>query len=234
MHPGTSSTAKHAHFGVREIRWTQVQGVAASFPNPYQLVVNGRRIRMLGSDMIPPDLLFGRDGLYGPRLLHLARDAGMNTLRLWGGGVILPRQFYDLADKLGIMLSQEFPIANTIPPSDPVFISSVRVTITQVVKELRNHPSIIEWSGGNEMPWLASSDNSVLQTMQGVCAANDDRIFRATDPIEGSRHSPWSFIPQISYRLFNGVWQLTKDPTGSLHHGRHALRRIRLPDPDHS
>jgi beta-mannosidase len=205
---------KRSQFGVREIRWTQVEGVPASFPNPYQLMVNGRRIRMMGSDLVPPDLLFGRDGLYAPRLLHLARDAGMNTLRLWGGGVILPQQFYALADKLGIMLSQEFPLANTIPPSDPIFLSSVRVTITQIVKELRNHPSIIEWSGGNEMPWLESSENPALQTMQAVCAANDDRIFRATDPIEGSRHSPWSFIPQISYRLFNGVWQLPKDPTG--------------------
>ena len=205
---------KRTHFGVREIRWAQVQGVPASFPNPYQLVVNGRRIRMMGSDLVPPDLLFGRDGLYAPRLLHLAKDAGMNTLRLWGGGVILPREFYDLADRLGIMLSQEFPIANTIPPSDPIFISSVKVTITQVVKELRNHPSIIEWSGGNEMPWRESSENPTLQTMQAICAANDDRIFRATDPIEGSRHSPWSFIPQISYRVFNGVWQLPKDPTG--------------------
>jgi uncharacterized membrane protein len=177
-------------------------------------MVNGRRIRMMGSDLVPPDLLFGRDGLYAPRLLHLAKDAGMNTLRLWGGGVILPRQFYDLADRLGIMLSQEFPIANTIPPSDPIFLSSVRVTITQIVKELRNHPSIIEWSGGNEMPWLESSENPTLQTMQAVCAANDDRIFRATDPIAGSRHSPWSFIPQISYRIFNGVWELPKDPTG--------------------
>jgi beta-mannosidase len=213
---GRELDSKSAHFGIREIRWTQVEGVPANFPNPYQLVVNGRKIRMMGSDLVPPDLLFGRDGLYAPRLLHLAKAAGMNTLRLWGGGVILPRQFYDLADKLGIMLSQEFPLANTIPPGDPVFVSNVEHTITDIVKELRNHPSIIEWSGGNEMPWLASNANPSLDAMRAVCAANDDRIFRATDPIEGSRHSPWFFIPQISYQLFNGIWQSPKDPTGPL------------------
>lgn len=213
---GDEFDRKRTDFGVREIRWTQVEGVPANFPNPFQLVVNGREIRMMGSDLVPPDLLFGRDGLYAPRLLYLAKAAGMNTLRLWGGGVILPRSFYDLADRLGIMLSQEFPLANTIPPYDPVFVSNLKVTITDIVKELRNHPSIIEWSGGNEMPWRQSSDNPSLQTMRAVCAANDDRIFRATDPIEGSRHSPWSFVPQVSYRIFNGVWQLPTDPTGPL------------------
>ena len=213
---GQELDSKDTRFGIREIRWTQVQGAPASFPNPYQLVVNGRKIRMMGSDLVPPDLLFGRDGRYAPRLLYLAKAAGMNTLRLWGGGVILPRQFYDLADRLGIMLSQEFPLANTVPPGDPVFVANVESSISDIVKELRNHPAIVEWSGGNEMPWLASSENPSLQTMRAVCAANDDRIFRATDPIEGARHSPWFFIPQISYRLFNSVWESPKDPTGPL------------------
>lgn len=212
---GRELDRKHDRFGVREIRWAQVEGAPANFVNPYQLLVNGRTIRMMGSDLVPPDLLFGRNGLRAARLLYLAQAAGMNTLRLWGGGVTLPPRFYDLADELGIMLSQEFPLANVTPPSDPEFLANLSQTITDIVKELRNHPSIIEWSGGNEMPWQSSSDDPSLKAMRQVCAANDDRLFRATDPIEGSRHSPWFFIPQASYGIFNGVWKLHSDPTGT-------------------
>jgi beta-mannosidase len=204
---------RRTHFGVREIRWTQVAGVPASFPNPFQLVVNGRKIRELGSALAPPDLLFGRIGLRAPRLLYLAKAAGMNTLRLWGGDVILPPKFYDLADKLGIMLSQEFPLANATPPSDPLFLANFSESITDMVKELRNHPSIIEWSGGSEMSWRKPGDSPALLMEKTIEAANDDRIFRPTDPIDGSRHSPWTFIPQASYQVYNGVWDLRKDPT---------------------
>ena len=135
----------------------------------------------------------------------------MNTLRLWGGGVPLPPEFYDLADELGIMLSQEFPIANSTPETDALFLTNLSHSITDIVKDLRNHPAIIEWVGGNEMPWQSSTDHPALRILQNVCAANDDRMFRATDPIEGSRHSPWFFIPQFSYAHYNRVWR--KPPT---------------------
>ena len=126
----------------------------------------------------------------------------------------MPPEFYDLADELGIMLSQEFPLANSLPETDPIFLSNLSSSITDIVKQLRNHPSIIEWVGGNEMPWNSSTDHPALHTLQAVCAVNDDRIFRATDPIDGSRHSPWYFIPQISYQHFNHIWELPSDPTG--------------------
>ncbi len=211
---GKEFDTKRARFGVREVRWQQVEGVPANFINPYQLTVNGRPIRMLGSSLIPPDLLFGRIGLRAANLLYRAKAAGMNTLRLWGGGVPMPPEFYDLADELGIMLSQEFPLANSLPETDPIFLSNLSFSITDIVKQLRNHPSIIEWVGGNEMPWNSSTDHPALRTLEAVCAANDDRIFRATDPIDGSRHSPWYFIPQISYQHFNHIWELATDPTG--------------------
>ncbi len=204
---GADLDRKTARFGVREVRWEQVEGAPPNFINPYRLVVNGRPIRMMGSDMTSPDLLFGRNAERAPRLLYLAKAAGMNTLRLHGAGVTLPPEFYDLADELGIMLSQEFPLANSWPEADPVFLSNLEATIRSIVKELRNHASIIEWVGGNEMPWEQGTDHPALHVLERVCAQDDNRIFRATDPMQGSKHSPWLFLPATYYDHFNHVWE---------------------------
>jgi len=131
----------------------------------------------------------------GPLLLHRAQEAGINTLRLWGGGVILPEELYDLADELGIMLSQEFPLANCWPGSDDVFLANLETTITGILKQVRNHPSIIEWAGGNEMSWQTGTDHPALHLLERLVAQHDGRIFRATCPIQGGTHGPWVFDP---------------------------------------
>lgn len=190
-------------FGIREIVWQQVNGAPPDFVNPYRLVVNGRPIRMMGSNIIPPDLLFGRMNERGLRLIELARHAGLNTLRVWGGGALLTDEMYDLADEYGIMLSQEFPLANTSPESDPIFLDNLQITIAAILGRLRNHPSIIEWSGGNEMKWRQGEDHPALHILERVTAAMDSRIFRATCPIQGSRHSPWNYDPETHYRHYD-------------------------------
>ena len=202
---GNELDFKAMRFGVREVLWKPTEGAPLNFINPYCLVVNGRPIRMMGSDVIPPDLFFGRNGERAPRLVELAQAAGMNTLRIWGGGVTLPPEFYDRADELGIMLSHEFPLANSWPETGPVFLSNLRATTTCIVKQLRNHPSIIEWVGGNEMPWQQGTDHPALHVLEQVCAANDSRIFRATDPMQGSLHGPWNYEPRSHYQHYNAV-----------------------------
>ena len=116
---GAAMDARTTRFGVRDVRWVHTEGAPADFISRYQLVINGRPVRTMGSNLIPPDLLFGRMGPRTLNLLRQAKAAGMNTLRLWGGGVILHDAAYDLADELGIMLVQEFPLANYLAADRP-------------------------------------------------------------------------------------------------------------------
>ena len=190
-------------FGVREICWEQVEGAPDDFINPYQLVINGRRVRMIGSNILPPDLLFGRMDERGPRLIRLAAAAGMNTLRVWGGGVFPSEAMLALADELGIMLSQEFPMSSCRPETDAVFLGNLERTIRQLVKRYRNHPCIIEWSGGNEMWWYQGDDHAALHLLERIVAEEDTRLFRATCPIQGARHSPWHYDPETHYAHYD-------------------------------
>jgi beta-mannosidase len=203
---GQNLDTRSVRFGVRDIRWEQTPGTPSDFINPLKLVVNGRPVRQMGSNLIPPDSLFGRMEARGLRLLDLAHAAGINCLRLWGGGVTLSEAMYDRADELGLMLMQEFFLANYTPETDAVFLANLEATAINIVKQVRNHPSIVEWGGGNEMKWKNGDDHPALRVLEKVVREEDGRIFRATEPAQGSgAHGTYTYVyhtepaPQLSW-----------------------------------
>jgi beta-mannosidase len=191
---GPAIDVRSARFGIREVRWAHTEGAPEDFLCRYRLLLNGRPVRTMGSNLIPPDLLYGRMGPRTMNLIRRAKDAGMNTLRLWGGGVILHDEAYALADELGIMLSLEMPLANAWPESDPVFLDHLQSTARNIIKQVRNHPALIEYTGGNEMPWNSSTKHPALQVLQQVAAEEDGQLMRATCPDLGATHGPSYFF----------------------------------------
>ncbi|MGH8147585.1 MAG: beta-mannosidase [Rhodanobacteraceae bacterium] len=118
----------------------------------FEFVVNGVPIFAKGANFIPMDVFPNR--VTPARIKHLlesARDANMNMLRIWGGGYYLGDAFYNEADKLGLMVWQEFMFGGSIPPSDKAFRENVRHEAIQQVQRLRDHPSIVLWCGNNEV-----------------------------------------------------------------------------------
>ena len=124
------------------------------------LVVNGRKIFCKGADWIPVDSFLPRieDSRY-ERLLRLAKDAHMNMLRVWGGGVYEDDRFYDLCDKYGLLVWQDFMFACGEYPDNEWFLDNVREEASRAVKRLRNHPCIAVWCGNNECEWSFCTNN---------------------------------------------------------------------------
>ena len=74
--------------------------------------INSQPIYIKGSNWIPSDAFQERvDDTKFERLLRSAQVANMNMLRVWGGGIYERREFYELADRLGIMLWHDFMFA---------------------------------------------------------------------------------------------------------------------------
>lgn len=117
-----------------------------------KLVVNGMPIFAKGSNWVPMECFTGevRYEKYA-RLLQEAKDANMNLIRVWGGGLYEDDAFYEICDELGIMVWQDMMFACAdIPEERPDFMENVKKEITYQIGRLRNHPSIVLWNGGNE------------------------------------------------------------------------------------
>ena len=74
--------------------------------------INSQPIFIKGSNWIPPNSFQERVTDQQLEILLLsAQIAGMNMLRVWGGGIYERDAFYDIADRLGIMLWHDFMFA---------------------------------------------------------------------------------------------------------------------------
>ena len=78
----------------------------------FYFLINYQQVFIKGSNWIPPDAFQERvtdERL--ERLLTSAKLANMNMLRVWGGGIYERDSFYEIADRLGIMLWHDFMFA---------------------------------------------------------------------------------------------------------------------------
>ena len=124
----------------------------------FEIHINGKPIFSKGANWIPADSFTTRikpDDY--EKLIATARDANMNTLRIWGGGIYEPDIFYELCDEMGIMVWQDFMFACSMYPAHKEFLASVEREAEYQVKRLKSHPSIILWCGNNEIAsgWLS-------------------------------------------------------------------------------
>ena len=117
--------------------------------------VNGRRVHLVGGAWVP-DMMLNRDYQRYDYELKLCRNANVNLVRIWGGGLGETDDFYELADRYGLLVWQDFWITGDTnggfkgsadwPLQTNVFVNNVISTILRI----RNHPSLLVWTGGNE------------------------------------------------------------------------------------
>lgn len=82
-----------------------------------------------------------------------ARDANMNMLRVWGGGIYETDTFYEECDAAGIMVWQDFLFAcATYPEEEPVY-SEVEAEAREAITRLMPYASLVIWNGNNENIW---------------------------------------------------------------------------------
>ena len=142
----------HAH-GLRTVELVQKND---SIGQSFQFIVNGKPLFMRGADWIPASSYPGTmarsegDDCY-VELLKQAKDANMNMLRIWGGGIYEHDAFYDYCDQLGILVWQDFMFACNIYPGDQAFLDNVKIEAEEQVKRLRHHACIATWCGNNEV-----------------------------------------------------------------------------------
>ncbi len=124
-----------------------------SLGSSFYFTKRGNPVFIKGANWIPCESFLPRAKklqLY-EKLIQAAKEANINLLRVWGGGIYEDDDFYDLCDQYDIMVWQDFMFAGALYPGDEHFLKNVEEEIRYQVKRLRQHPCIVIWCGNNEI-----------------------------------------------------------------------------------
>lgn len=114
--------------------------------------LNDRAVFMKGANWIPVHVFnLQETENHTKELLILAKNAGVNMLRVWGGGIYESDYFYHLADSLGILIWQDFMFACGMYPGNPEFLETVRMEVSEQIRRIGNHACLALWCGNNEV-----------------------------------------------------------------------------------
>lgn len=113
---------------------------------------DGKPLYVKGANWIPANIFLPSVQKYDYiKLLRKAKEANMNMLRVWGGGVYEDDYFYTLCDSLGIMVWQDFMFAGGMYPADKDFLLNIKAEVAYQINRLKKHPCIVLWCGNNEV-----------------------------------------------------------------------------------
>ncbi len=221
--------------GIRSLRYMQNPGAPADSLS-YTAVINGKRIFLKGNNKVPLDHLYGNvsDEAY-EWCVRALKNENVNLVRVWGGGIIETERFYDLCDRYGILVWQDFiqssSVLDDIPSKRPEFLEKIGDAATAAVKRCRNHTSLFLWTGGNELREfdlpVTYEDKNIHLLKSIVNAYDPEHAFFPSTPsgpvyvIDFNRednhdvHAPWEYNVHTHYEKFNRLKLLFHSEFGS-------------------
>ena len=231
----TLADTAHIDVGLRTLQLVREPDSAGE---SFYFEVNGRPVFAKGANYIPNDIFLPRvTPQHYEQVVQAAADANMNMLRVWGGGIYEDDLFYDLCDRHGIMIWQDFMFACAMYPGDNAFLENVHHEATDNVKRLRNHPCLALWCGNNEIEnaWGPYDENRGWGWKQRHSAGERAEIWQAYDTLFHN------ILPQLVQQLDEktpywhsspsaGMGKLAGEdtPSGDVHywgvwHGQHPF-----------
>ena len=166
-------------FGIRTLDFEPNPGLDSDVNSRFMCKINGRLISMRGAGGFGAhDQIYRYHSRKDAWFIKVAQDLNFNFIRVHGAGTIATDEFYDLCDRMGMMVWQEFMISNMgISGEHP---DVWRGQTVQSILRLRNHPSLIRWCGGNEFnPDSTDNDNKLIVDMfeESVAKYDGTRLF---------------------------------------------------------
>ena len=157
--------------------------------------------------------------------MRLARDAGVNLIRVWGGGIIENEDFTTSVTntEYGLRSLSSRRRVSTTPVGGPEFLRLCAAMAETAVREKCNHVSLTYWSGGNELfdpsdEWIRDiREQNIVMLKEIADRLYPDRLMLPTSAsgplgsIDPSRpednhdvHGPWKYAGvEGHYKLYN-------------------------------
>ncbi len=198
----------------------------------FTFLLNNKRVFCKGANHVPSDCLFARiTPQRDVKMIEQAHDCNMNMLRIWGGGIYASEAMMTACDKLGIMVWHDFMYAcGYYPDFDEAFMQNITDESTRAIRRLRNHTSLIGWSGNNEIQGMYYSQKQWVSDIEWfggkiydellpslVCEHCKNVIYRPSSPYggdypddkkAGDQHI-WEFTHVHNHPHYLDLWRFT-------------------------
>jgi hypothetical protein len=178
--------------GLRQLNYEYLPSPSNNPTNePLVIKVNGRRIYARGGDWGLDDALKRSSTERLEPYFRLHRDAHFTMIRNWCGQST-QENFYELADKYGILIWNDFWLSTTGYNNPAVDGERFLANAADAIKHFRNHASIAIWCGRNEgepPPWLNEPLAKLLNTLDGTRLY----IAKSTDRKMLLKSGPWAY-----------------------------------------
>jgi beta-mannosidase len=168
------------------------------------VMLNGVPVFMKGANYIPQHSFVSEvtDQQYQD-IIKMAVESNMNMLRVWGGGVYEKDIFYELCNRNGILVWQDFMFACAMYPGNDEFVENVKQEAIYQVKRLRNYSNIALWCGNNEIDegwhnWGWQKVHSISQKDSATIWEGYKRVFHGVLPEVVSTYDPQRFYLHTS------------------------------------
>lgn len=179
---GSSALSEHEIvFGVRTVRLERS-------PERFTYYLNERPVFVRGTSYMPGLYLSQCDEAHLARDVTLAREAHLNLLRVHVH--VSPPELYDLCDRAGMLIWQDFEL-NWIQDPSEQFEARARVLQREMIDLLRSHPSVITWACHNEPTMIFTRRHNLEQRPDpalyaDACAQDPTRpVFLCSGQMEG-------------------------------------------------
>jgi exo-1,4-beta-D-glucosaminidase len=150
---GRVSRSKNVVFGIREV---STKAEAVDGWDRREFFVNGVKVPIRGAAWVP-DMMLNHSPERLRSELRLWKEANLNLVRIWGGGTTPREEFFDYCDEFGLLVWHDFWITGDCQgtwdkgsPDYPYDAQAFLSNAASVVKKIRNHPSLLVWTAGNE------------------------------------------------------------------------------------
>lgn len=143
------------------LRTLTVSQDADEWGHEFCFKVNGVKFFSKGADYIPEDAVYSH--ITTEKMQHLVdscAEAGFNSVRMWGGGYYSSDEFYDMCDRAGLVIWQDFMFACNVYELWDDFKVNITKEAVYNVRRIRNHACIGLLCGNNELEsaWLNWGD----------------------------------------------------------------------------
>jgi hypothetical protein len=118
-------------------------------PQRLSLYVNGRRFIGFGGNWGFPEHLLNYRGREYDIAVKYHADMNFTIIRNWVG-MTGDKEFYEACDRYGVMVWQDFWLANPWDGPDPYYPGLFEEVAEEYIRRIRNHPSIAIYVGRNE------------------------------------------------------------------------------------